>query len=46
LRHPGGDTVGKRRLPVEVETSRAAVEEATNPPDYPEGESLELEGVE
>jgi hypothetical protein len=46
LRHTSGDTMGKCRLPVKVEASRAAVEEATHPPDDPEGEPLKLEGME
>ena len=45
LWYAGGDTVRKRRLTIEVEASCAAVEEAANPPDHPEGEPLELEGV-
>jgi hypothetical protein len=46
LRYSGGNTVRKRRLAVKVETSRAVVEEAANPPNYPGGEPLVLEGVE
>jgi hypothetical protein len=34
------------RLAVEVKTSCATIEEATDPPDYPEGETLVLEGME
>jgi hypothetical protein len=34
-----------RRFAVEVKTSCAAIEEATDPPDHPGREPLELEGV-
>jgi hypothetical protein len=34
------------RLAVEVKAGCTAIEEATDPPDHPEGEPLELEGVE
>jgi hypothetical protein len=34
------------RLAVKVKASCATIEEATNPPDYPEGEPLVLEGIE
>jgi hypothetical protein len=45
LRHASSDTVRQCRLAIEVKTGRA-IQEATDPPDHPEGESLELESVE
>ena len=42
LRHPSCDVVRRCRLSVEVEAGCAAVKEAADPPDGPEGEPLEL----
>ena len=46
MRHPRSDAARGRRLAVEGEASCAVSEEATDPPDSPQGEALVLEGVE
>jgi hypothetical protein len=46
LRHPRGDAVRRCRFPVKGEASCAVSEEAADPPDSPQGETLVLEGVQ
>jgi hypothetical protein len=46
LWHTSSNPVRRCRLSVEVEAGCTAIEEATDPPDKPEGEPLELEGME